>query len=49
MQPKQRSIRPSIKLEQVFDLILVSLNPVCNIPVTVGGGFIPNDANLVSP
>lgn len=27
---------------------LVSLNPVCNIPATVGGGFISNGGSLVS-
>ena len=28
--------------------ILVSLNPICNIPATVGAGFMSNRGNLVS-
>ena len=28
---------------------LMSLNPVCNIPVTVDGGFIKKGGSLVSP
>ena len=36
-------------LHSIVPDTLVSLNPVCNIPVTVGGGFMSKGGSLVSP
>ena len=32
----------------LFPTILVSLNPSCNVSVTVGAGYMSNDANIVN-